>query len=71
MSRKARSENGQIFPLMARGLLTLLLGIAALVMVENARYRAHRHVRAAAIAALASVHDLPLGATVPVGLLAR
>lgn len=69
--RRLRDESGQVFPLLALGLLVALLGVVGLVVDVASWYRAQRHVQAVAdAAALAAVQALP-GGTAQAASLAR
>ena len=55
-----RGERGQVLPLMAVGLLVVLLGAAGLAIDVGSWYQAKRHAQAVAdAAALAAVQELP------------
>ena len=55
-----RSERGQILPFLALGVLSVLLGIAALVIDVGSWYQAKRQLQSVAdAAALAAVQELP------------
>lgn len=57
---RLRSETGQVLPLVGVVLMTLMLGVGALVLDVGARFVASRHVQGVAdAAALAAARDLP------------